>query len=487
MRITLGGFKMDIMQFAIEGYKNINAKKYIGIFGNPIKHTLSPVIHDTISRELMVDERYIPFHITDGLGKAVKMAYKDSILGLNITVPYKQDVMEHLVDIDKAAKAIGAVNTLVRVDGGYKGYNTDMPGLAKAIFSEGIDLNDSKVIMLGAGGAARAVAYMCLNYGASQVYIVNRTYNNAKKIADDMNAEFGKVVIIPMAAASYKDIPMDKYIFIQCTSVGLHEGDGLPIIDDENFYDMAEYGVDLIYNPAKTPFLELLDKKGKKTINGLKMLLYQGIMAYELWNEVSVNEELIEKVYKALCHAIYGQQQDESQSVKEDNKNNIVLIGYMGAGKTAVGEALAKSYGYEFLDTDNYIVNKEGMSINDIFATKGEEYFRDLETKVVQELKNSLKNTVISTGGGLPIREENRKYLKDLGKVVYLKASPDTTYKRVSGNTERPLLAGDNMYDKICTMLKDRMPKYENASDIIIDTDNMSVVNIAKKIHDKIN
>ena len=147
---------MKMMKYAIEGYKDVKAKQYIGIFGNPIKHTMSPIIHNTISRQLCKDMRYIPFHITEDLGCAVKQAYDDGIVGLNITVPYKQQVMEHLVCIDDAAKVIGAVNTLVRVDGGYKGYNTDMPGLAKSLMAEGVSLDGASVIMLGAGGAARA-------------------------------------------------------------------------------------------------------------------------------------------------------------------------------------------------------------------------------------------------------------------------------------------------------------------------------------------
>ena len=297
---------MNIMNYAILGYKNIQEEKYIGIFGNPIKHTLSPIIHDTISTTLDINERYIPFHITGDLGKAVKTAFDEGVLGLNITVPYKQEVMQYLVDVDPAAEAIGAVNTLVRMEEGYKGYNTDMPGLYRAISSEGISLKDSKIIMLGAGGAARAVAYMCANYGASKVYIVNRTYDNAKKIADDMNKAFDKDVIVPVASDSYRSIPEDKYIFIQCTSVGLHDGDGLPIVSDENFYKMAICGVDLIYNPAKTPFMELVEKLGGKAVNGLKMLLYQGIMAYELWNDVKVSEEISEEVYNKLMEAIYG-------------------------------------------------------------------------------------------------------------------------------------------------------------------------------------
>lgn len=462
---------MKIMQYALENYIDTKAKQYLGIFGDPISHSLSPLLHDTISSDLGLDIRYIPFHITDNLGLAVKMAYEDGILGLNITVPHKQAVMEHLVEVDEAARVIGAVNTLVRVDGGYKGYNTDMPGLAKALMNEGVSLDGKNIIMLGAGGAARAVAYMCLNYGANKVYIVNRTFENAKKIADDMNKAFGCEKIQAVAAEDYKSIPQDKYIMIQCTSVGLHKGDGLPLVEDETFYDMADVGVDLIYNPAKTTFLNVMESKGAKAINGLGMLLNQGIIAYEYWNDVRISDELSDKVYQALCRRVYGNAGD-----------NLVLIGYMGAGKTAVGMALAESLGYDFLDTDEYIVEMEGMSINDIFATKGEEYFRDLETKIVKNLGDTLKHTVVSTGGGLPMREENRSLLKNLGRVIYLKASADTTYKRVSGNNDRPLLAGDNMYDKICNMLAIRMPKYTEGADVVIETDELTIKEIVDRL-----
>ncbi len=463
---------MDIMKYAIEGYKDIQADKYIGIFGNPIKHTLSPVIHDTISSELCINERYIPFHITENLGKAVNTAFEDGVLGLNITVPYKQEVMSYLVDIDAAAKAIGAVNTLVRMENGYKGYNTDMPGLAKAIESEGIVLKDSKVIMLGAGGAARAVAYMCMYYGAKKVYIVNRTYDNAKKIADDMNKEFGNVVIVPIVADEYKDIPTDEYIFIQCTSVGLHEGDGLPVISDKSFYDMAKYGVDLIYNPAKTPFLTLIEKLGGKAFNGLKMLLYQGVMAYELWNDVKVSDEIVEKVYNSLKKAIYG--------------DNIVLIGYMGSGKSTIGKYLETNYGYTFLDTDTYIEEKEGMSISDIFKNKGEEYFRTLETNVLGDFAHTLNKTVLSTGGGMPLRQENAKLLREIGQVFYLNASANAIYARIKNDTTRPLLQVDDPYTKICEMLEIRNPIYSHTANVMIDTDDKTVSDISREIISKL-
>ncbi len=461
---------MNIMNYAIEGYKDVKAEKYIGIFGNPIKHTLSPVIHDTISRELEIGERYIPFHINERLEHAVKLAFEEGILGLNITVPYKQEIIPFLTEIDPAAKAIGAVNTLVRTKQGYKGYNTDMPGLAKALFSEGIQLKDSKVIMLGAGGAARAVAYMCMHYGASRVYIVNRTFDNAKKIADDMNNEFKKPAIVPVAAEEYDIIPNDKYIFIQCTSVGLHDGDGLPIVSDEGFYNMAYCGVDLIYNPATTPFLSLIKKLGGKPINGLKMLLYQGIMAYELWNNVKVSEEIIKKTYINLKKAVYG--------------DNIVLIGYMGSGKTTVGRYLEDKYGYTFLDTDAYIEQKENMTISEIFASKGEDYFRNAETQVLKELSERLTNTVLSTGGGMPLRKENAGLLNEIGNVFYLKASPETIYGRVKNDTGRPLLQVDNPYKRICEMLNHRNPIYENASDCVVNTDNKELKTISEEIEE---
>ncbi len=490
---------INIFNYAISGYENIKSNKYIGIFGNPIKHTLSPVIHDTISKELGIDERYIPFHITENLGNAVNMAFCDGILGLNITVPYKQEVMPYLVDIDEAARVIGAVNTLVRCEDGYKGYNTDMPGLAKALESENIKLAGSQVIMLGAGGAARAVAYMCYKYGAKKVYIVNRTFDNARAIADDMNTLSMNTLsgndmsdrqngicdtemFVPVVAADYASIPQGDYIFIQCTSVGLHEADGLPLVNDEAFYNMAIAGVDLIYNPAKTPFIKLMDRLGKTSLNGLKMLLYQGIMAYELWNKVKVSDELCDKVYGELYKAVYGTSNIPNNTEAATADGNIILIGYMGAGKSAVGKALSESLGWKFLDTDEYIVEQEGMSINDIFAQKGEAYFRDLETGVISKFRGYLNNTVVSTGGGLPMRDENQMLLKELGKVYFLKAGADTTYKRVSGNTDRPLLAGDNMYDKICSMLQERGPKYDKACDCVIDTDNLSVDDIVQKI-----
>ena len=135
---------INVMDSLLDAYKTVQADKRIGIFGNPIRHTLSPVIHDTLSNALGIDERYLVFQVEKNLGEHVQSAFEHGILGLNITVPYKQDVMEFLEEIDTAALDIGAVNTLVRTEQGYKGYNTDMPGLARALSSEDIALKGKK-------------------------------------------------------------------------------------------------------------------------------------------------------------------------------------------------------------------------------------------------------------------------------------------------------------------------------------------------------
>lgn len=452
---------VDVMSRATEGYREVKAERLLGIFGNPIGHTLSPLIHDTLSEGLGIDERYIPFHIEDNLGEYLQNAYDRGILGLNITVPYKREIMKYLVDTDASALAIGAVNTLVRTEDGYKGYNTDMPGLARALDSEGIELSGKQVIMLGAGGAARAVAYMCMKYGVRRTYIVNRTYEKALQMAEDMNRQFQSDSMLPVAASDYRQIPEGQYIMIQCTSVGLHEGDGLPLIEEADFYRMAVCGVDLIYNPEKTPFIRKLEQLGIKAVNGLKMLLYQGILAYELWNHVTVSEELADRVYKKLALAVYGRK--------------IILIGYMGAGKTTLGRYISQKFGYAFVDTDAYIAQKTGMTVSDIFARYGEAYFRELETETLKELKEQKGDMIIATGGGLPMREENWQYLHELGEVCYLRARAETVYERVKGNGERPLLACADPLSRIRAMLLERAPVYEQTSDRQVDIDDMTL------------
>ncbi len=154
---------------------------------------------------------------------------------------------------------------------------------------------------------------------------------------------------------------------------------------------------------------------------------------------------------------------------------NIILIGYMGSGKSTIGEKLAKSLGVEFLDTDVLIEAQEGMTISELFAQKGEAYFRQKETETIEGLKKESKQMVLATGGGLPIKEENQRLLKELGIVVYLKASVDTLIERLKEDTTRPLLREGDLRKKIETMLEIRNPIYEKVADVVLETDTKSI------------
>lgn len=290
----------------------INGKtRTCGLIGNPVEHTLSPIIHNTLAQMKGIDMVYVPFRVETGaLSKAVQGAFGLNILGMNVTVPYKSDVIDEVVAIDELAKDIGAVNTLVREEKGYKGYNTDMSGLYRAMQSESIELANASIIILGAGGAARAVAYMCAAYGAEEIYILNRTVEKAEAIAKEINevmitkGKWVKDKIVALPLARYHDLENKKYIVIQSTSVGLHPHCEDVVILDEAFYQNVEIGFDLIYKPAKTRFMQLVEQAGGRAYNGLKMLLYQGVIAFELWNQVEVSDEEAKEVEKKLQDAV---------------------------------------------------------------------------------------------------------------------------------------------------------------------------------------
>ncbi|MGN1180719.1 MAG: shikimate dehydrogenase [Suilimivivens sp.] len=280
----------------INGYTRL-----CGLIGNPVEHTLSPAIHNALAEKLLHNLVYVPFHVEkENLGDAVKGAYGLNVLGLNVTVPFKSDVIAYLQDIDDLAGKIGAVNTLVRTEKGYKGYNTDILGLFRAMCSEGIVLEGEKIVLLGAGGAARAAAFLCAKEGAEQVYLLNRSVDKAEKLAEEVNRSFGRSCIRPVAMDDYEKLPNQKMLVIQGTSVGLFPDADHAIIEDKEFYKNIHTAYDLIYKPAETKFMHLVREAGGKAYNGLKMLLYQGIIAYELWNDVEINEETADEIYDLL-------------------------------------------------------------------------------------------------------------------------------------------------------------------------------------------
>lgn len=466
--------------------------RLIGLIGNPVEHTLSPVIHNGISEVMSIESVYVPFRVeAEGLKAAIRGAYELNVLGMNVTVPHKNAVLDCLVDVDYAAKMIGAVNTLVRQDAlhGYKGYNTDVLGLRRQILEDKIPLSGKTVVILGAGGAAKAVVYMCLLEGAKKIYLLNRTVERARQIAEHMNGAYLDLCkkemeqtkhwkedasteiaqetekVIPMALTDYQMIDEDDLIVFQATSIGLSPNVEDVVIDDKVFYQKIKYGVDLIYNPANTKFMQLVAEQGGKAYNALKMLLYQGVIAYELWHDIKVPQDVIDEIYVNLKRKVY-------------EKNNLVLIGFMGSGKTTFGKACAERLHMNFLDADEYIVEYAGKSIPEIFAQDGEKVFRKMETEVLQYLRDTLSNTVLATGGGMPLLKENAGLLKEIGMVGYLTATPKEIYHRVKGDENRPLLQGENPYKTICDLMKQREPLYEQAADVVIDTNSNDIERI---------
>ena len=280
-----------------------------GLIGDPVDHTLSPFIHNTLAQETGRNLVYVPFSVkAEQVEDAVRGAWALSIRGLNVTVPHKSAVIPYLSSVEREAALIGAVNTLVPEEGGYRGYNTDLTGLGRALASDGVKLSGERVILLGAGGAARAAAFLCALRGAQEVWLLNRTLSRAQELADEVNRAAARACVKPLALSDWRQIPEGRYLAIQGTKVGLAPDSDRAPIEEEGFYRLIHTGCDLVYRPARTKFMRLVEEAGGRAYNGLKMLLYQGIEAYELWTGVSVPESQAEICYARMKKELF---QDE--------------------------------------------------------------------------------------------------------------------------------------------------------------------------------
>ena len=283
---------------------NITGKaKVFGLIGHPVEHSMSPVLHHTLADILGHEIAYVPFDVKRNLQSAVKGAYELNIQGMNVTVPYKQEVMSHLSEIDPLAKKIGAVNTLVRCEGGYKGYNTDMPGLKRAMEQDGVTIAGSNFYLIGAGGVARAVLLMLLENGAKHIHLLNRSVDRAADLMKTFEKEY-RAEVTYGDLKSYKNVSLENAIAIQATNVGMYPNVEEAAIEELDFYKNIDVAYDLIFNPAVTKFMRLAETCGKRAYNGLKMLLFQGIIAYEYWNKVSVSDDAAAKVYDVMLEEL---------------------------------------------------------------------------------------------------------------------------------------------------------------------------------------
>ncbi len=277
----------------IDGHTGI-----MGLIGNPVEHTYSPLIQNTFARVMGVNMVYVPLGVREGLSEALKGAFAFGFAGMNVTVPYKLAVMPYLCGIDPAAERIGAVNTLVREEEGYRGYNTDVVGISATLERFGIDVCGRDCILIGAGGAARAVYDALSVAGADHIYLLNRSLSRAR----ENFGSFPDVTILSLE--NYASIPAGKYFCVQCTSVGLPPDTGRTAIEDEDFYELVETGFDLIYNPEETEFMRRVRAHGGQAVNGMEMLLAQAAVSFALFTGTEVSEEAMEEARRALSEEL---------------------------------------------------------------------------------------------------------------------------------------------------------------------------------------
>ena len=384
-----------------------------GLLGRKLGHSFSPMIHAFLgdySYDIFERE---PEELEDFLKNG-------DWSGINVTIPYKKDVIPFLDELSPIAAKLGAVNCIVRRDGRLIGHNTDYFGFQEMVRSSGLNVSGKKALVLGTGGASRPVVAVLEDLGAEVISVSRSGENNYENIGRHSDAN----------------------LIVNATPVGMYPHTGLSPVD-LSLFPHLEGVLDIIYNPARTRLL--LDAEDRKlvTVNGLLMLVAQAKEASEWMQEKSLEDSLISTVHSAL------RRQTE----------NIVLIGMPGCGKSTVGQALAQKLGKTFVDADEELVKLAGKTIPEIFAEDGEAVFRDWETKVLAEL-GKRSGLILSTGGGCVTQARNYPLLHQNGAIFWLKR--DLEKLPTDG---RPL----SQANKLTAMYAIRRPLYEAFADCIVD------------------
>lgn len=281
----------------------VNGKtKVIALIGNPVEHTISPYIHNTISSLLGHNLIYVPLR-TDkhSLEEATLGLRALNISGFNVTVPYKREIMKYMDDNSRDSLLMGAINTVKNTSGKLVGYNTDAEGFLRSFKEEsGEGFEGKRVMIIGAGGAARAIAVKIAQEGAEKICVINRTISKATEISETINQNIGNIV----SAAEYSDENFyngfeNNQIIINTTAVGMYpEIDETPL--NENYFESHHIVYDVIYNPRTTKFLQQAIDKNAKPINGLGMLVYQAILAYEIWTGTKIGSKKSREIFDAI-------------------------------------------------------------------------------------------------------------------------------------------------------------------------------------------
>ena len=265
------------------------------LVGDPISHSISPEIHNSIFEAFEINNTYIPLNIKPNELEIGIYVLKKAFSGFNVTIPHKQGVMQYLDEVEDQAAIYGAVNTVKNIDGRLIGYNTDGFGFSKSLQVNNIDVKEKKILLLGAGGAARVVAYELIKKGA-YITIATREKQKALELMGDLEVSFGKDCI---SCENINSIKEKYYGVINATPVGMSpKVDKMPV--DEEVLKSVAFVFDLIYNPSKTKLLKKAEYYGAVGINGFSMLFYQAVKAQEIWGGKDLSDDKIFPIYEEL-------------------------------------------------------------------------------------------------------------------------------------------------------------------------------------------
>lgn len=397
-----------------------------GLIGEKLGHSFSKEIHERIADYTfdLIPLEKDEFHA---------FMEKKDFTALNVTIPYKKDVIPYLDELDEHARAIGAVNTIVNKNGKLIGYNTDFTGFHYMVKKHNVIMKDKKVLIIGNGGASAAIQAVVKHEEAKDMIIVDVVPGNGAISYDECFANH-----------------LDAEVIINTSPIGMYPRIGNAPIDITMFHK-CEAVMDVIYNPILTRLCFEAQEEGIQRVNGLEMLIAQAKQSVEHFLDKHIDDAIIDEIYQDM--------------LKE--RCNIVLIGMPSAGKTTIGKMLEQRMHKEFIDLDDVIIEKAGKSIPEIFEESGEAGFRAIETEVSIELAKT-NNKIIATGGGTIKHKVNMDYLRLNGITIFIDRDVD---KLISSDPNRPL---SKSMEALQQMHKERLPLYQKyAAYIAMNNDDI--------------